>query len=183
MMPARSIAEKMQSANKASQRDTKTAASLWFSCPCWRRYKANMKSIVSIWLLLLAHVSNADTFICFDNKSKTLDLSLKEASEIGFTYKIHGKEKVNNTYCRVINIVSLGKMENQPFLGISLTLESSSSPIGQFSLSPTKYVNNEHYGAVFEVCEGNIEITKTTFSFGERCNVTSYAIEVKPWNL
>ncbi|MEW5249819.1 hypothetical protein AB1S50_09130, partial [Microbulbifer sp. 2201CG32-9] len=26
------------SANKASQRDQKTAASLWFFGPCWRRY-------------------------------------------------------------------------------------------------------------------------------------------------
>jgi hypothetical protein len=24
--------------NKASQKDTKTVVSLWFSCPCWWRY-------------------------------------------------------------------------------------------------------------------------------------------------
>ena len=142
-----------------------------------------MKSILPIFILVLSHVSSADTFICLDHKSKTLNLSLEEAPEIGFTYKIHEKEKVNNTYCRAINIVSLGKMENQPFLGISLTLESSSSLIGQFSLRPTEYENNINYGAVFEVCEGNVEIAKTTFYFGERCNVTSYTIEVKPWSL
>ena len=142
-----------------------------------------MKTTAFILLLLLSLVSNADTFICLDHKSKSLNLSLEEASKIGFTYKIHEKEKVQNAHCRVINIVSLGEMENKPFLGISLSLESSSSLIGQFSLSPTKYENNEKYGAVFEVCEGNIEIVKTTFTFGQQCNVSSYTIEVKPWSL
>jgi hypothetical protein len=142
-----------------------------------------MKATAFLLLLLLSVVSKADTFICMDHKGKSLNLSLDEASKIGFTYKIHEKEKVYETYCRVINIVSLGKMDSKPFLGISLSLESSSSLIGQFSLRPTEYENNENYGAIFEVCEGSIEIVKTTFTFGQQCDVASYTIEVNPWNL
>ena len=38
--------------NKSSQREAKTAASLWFCHPCWLRYIAkNMKNIILIFLL------------------------------------------------------------------------------------------------------------------------------------
>jgi hypothetical protein len=117
--------------------------------------RQKMKTTAFLLLLLLSVVSKADTFICMDHKSKNLNLSLDEASKIGFTYKIHEKERVHETYCRVINIVSLGKMENKPFLGISLSLETSSSIIGQFSLRPTEYENNENYGAVSSDCDNN----------------------------
>jgi hypothetical protein len=39
--------------NKASQRDTKIAASLWFSRPCWQRYvyQVNFKGIESCGII------------------------------------------------------------------------------------------------------------------------------------
>ncbi|MCG7530754.1 hypothetical protein MHM98_05210 [Psychrobium sp. MM17-31] len=43
----------MPAANKASQRDTKTAASLWFSCLCWRRYMPMKFLYRSLTLVIL----------------------------------------------------------------------------------------------------------------------------------
>ncbi len=37
----------LASPNKASQRDQKTAASLWFFGPCWRRYSTLCVTVVT----------------------------------------------------------------------------------------------------------------------------------------
>jgi hypothetical protein len=145
--------------------------------------RGNMKILASILFYLFSLASEASQIICHENRNESINLSLKEAETIGFTYTAYEKEKVNNTYCRIIHIISLGKMQNKNFSGINLLLESSTSLIGQFSISPLKYENNEHYGAAFEVCEGNVKTVKTTFIFGEVCSLTSYIIEVKPWSL
>jgi len=42
--------------NKASQRDQKTAASLWFFGPCWRRYERGSKLNKTSHVLNLRHV-------------------------------------------------------------------------------------------------------------------------------